>query len=447
MNAQPPTVALIDWSHLLEDFLDNIGVSFADFRDQMTGGWLFGYLDALRLAGCRTVLFCFSARVRAPIRVRHQPTGATICVLPASAVYRALRRRVLNPYALTVDEAVGVVRGPRRLWYAALRHVAPYLATPLGLLARELRRDRCVALICQEYEHARFDLCVLLGVLLRLPVYATFQGGDWQLSGLERPLRPLALRACAGLIVATASEAERLRTRYGVPAVKIARIFNPLDLSLWAAGDRASARATLELPPTALVVVWHGRINLHRKGLDLLLVAWQQLCAARPDQDLRLLLLGSGNDAPRLRAALATAELRGVRWFDQYTNDRAAIRQLLYAADVYAFPSRHEGFPVAPIEALACGLPLVAADAPGVADILDSPAPTVGGTRATGGIVVRREDVAALAGAIGRLLDDVDLRQRLGVQARQRAHDCFGLAAVGAQLRALVLAPAVEVRP
>ncbi len=63
-----PCVALIDWSHLLEDFLDNLGVSFEAFRAEMTGGWMFGYIDALRHAGCRTVLFCFSARVDEPAR-------------------------------------------------------------------------------------------------------------------------------------------------------------------------------------------------------------------------------------------------------------------------------------------------------------------------------------------------------------------------------------------
>lgn len=431
MSAPPPTIALIDWSHLLEDFLDNIGVSFAAFRDEMTGGWLFGYIDALQLAGCRVVLYTFSARVRTPLRERHGPTGATICVLPAPRAYRLIRRRVLNPYAPSVAEAVGLVAGWQRPLVAGLREIAPYLATPPWLLARELRRDGCTALICQEYEHARFDLCVLLGALLRLPVYATFQGGDWQLSRLERPLRPLTLRRSAGLIVASSSEAARLRRRYRLPQRQIAAIFNPLDLALWTDEDRVAARGALDLPPAAQVVAWHGRINLHRKGLDLLLAAWEQLTRARPERDLRLLLLGDGSDAPALRARLDAANLHGVRWLDRYTNDRAAIRRLLYAADVYAFPSRHEGFPVAPIEALACGLPLVATDAPGVPDMLGYPP--------RGGLLVAREDVAGLAAALGRVLDDPALRQRLSDEARRRACDCFSLEAVGAALRRLVV--------
>ena len=48
---RPPLVALLDWTHLLEDFLDNIGVSFEQFQREMTGGWLFGYVEALRAAG------------------------------------------------------------------------------------------------------------------------------------------------------------------------------------------------------------------------------------------------------------------------------------------------------------------------------------------------------------------------------------------------------------
>jgi hypothetical protein len=90
-------IAIVDWSHLLEDYLDNIGVSFEEFRDEMTGGWMFGYIAALRSAGCRPVLFCFSARVAQVMRYEHGPTGAPIRVLPAPQSYRRARLRVPNP--------------------------------------------------------------------------------------------------------------------------------------------------------------------------------------------------------------------------------------------------------------------------------------------------------------------------------------------------------------
>ena len=66
---------------------------------------------------------------------------------------------------------------------AALQHVAhpqlaPYLATPLRVLGRELRMMRAAALLCQEYEYPRFDACVALGRVLGVRVVATFQGGD-----------------------------------------------------------------------------------------------------------------------------------------------------------------------------------------------------------------------------------------------------------------------------
>ena len=410
-----PTVALIDWSHLVEDFLDNIGVSFEAFRTEMTGGWMFGYIDALRSAGCRTVLFCVSSQAA---RFDHVPTGATICVLPAPKSYRRARLRVPNPYAATLLEAAG----EHRLQTAFLKELIPYLATPLRALARELRREQCDVILCQDYEHARFDACVLLGRLTGRRVYGTFQGGNWQLSRFERPVRPLSLRACSGLIVGSSVEADRLRRHYGVPAGKIARIFNPLDLRIWPPVDRAEARSVLGIPREARVVAWHGRIDLHRKGLDVLAAAWAEVRRAQPGRDLRLLLLGTGRDAPALHGLFDGDP--SVCWRDEYVNDREVIRRHLAAADVYAFPSRHEGFPVAPVEALACGLPVVAADAPGVADILGAGEDAVG-------TIVPVGDAGAFARALGALLDDRDL----GVRARRRAEEHFSHESVGRELR------------
>lgn len=435
MNTQlRPTIALLHWGDLIEDFLDTIGVSFESFCNEMTGGWLFGYIDALRLAGVRTVLFCISAQVTEPMRYIHKPTGATIGVLPAPKIYNLARQQMLNPYGWTLEEVFGEVRGVNRHLLAILRDISPYLATPLQLLTRELRREGCQAILCQEYEYARFDACVLLGQLMRLPVFATFQGGDFQLSRLERPLRPLSLQACAGLIVATQTEVQRVQEHYGVPSTKIAQIFNPLDVATWKAMDRNEARAALGIPLDAQVVVNHGRIDIQRKGLDVLLEAWEQVYRDRPDKDLRLLLVGTGSDAEKLRDRIATMQLQGVIWVDEYVRDRTAIRRYLSAADVYTLPSRHEGFPVAPIEAMACGLPVVAADAPGVPDIFE-------GGEASGGLVVPRGDAAALALALGRILDNKDWGRHLGELARKRAENCFSLEAIGTQLHNFLLKP------
>jgi starch synthase len=105
---------------------------------------------------------------------------------------------------------------------------------------------------------------------------------------------------------------------------------------------------------------------------------------------------------------------------------------MLAASDVFVFSSRHEGFAVAPMEAMACGRPVVASDAPGVADLL-------AGEEKAGGLVVPKEDPKALATALGRLLDDRDLTVQLGEAARRRMVESYSLEAVG-----LILADALH---
>lgn len=432
-DAREPVVALVDFSQLVEDYLDNIGVSLDAFLGEMTGGWMFGYVAALRTAGVRTVLFVVSTRVRVPEHRRHAATGATVWVLPAPRAYRWARRRVLDPYAGSVEAACGDVRGARRALCASLMELSPYLSTPLAHLARALRRERCRAVLCQDYEHGRFDACLLLARALGLPVFATFQGGDTSLGRLERRVRGPALRACDGLVIAARREAERVRARYGVPAEKIARVFNPLDLDDWrppTAPERAAARRARGIPADARVAAWHGRVLVELKGLDVLLDAWERLARERPGRELRLLLVGTGNDRGELRRRLAGRP--DVVWVDEFVRDRARLRGYLAAADAWTLPSRREGFPVAPLEAMACALPVAAADVSGVEDILE-------GGEASGGIVVPRADPAALAAALGRLLDDPELGRALGARARKRVERFFSPEAVGAQLRRFLL--------
>jgi glycosyltransferase involved in cell wall biosynthesis len=399
---------------------------------------MFRYVEALNTVGVRVVLICMTTRVRQPTRYTHRSTGATVYMLPVPWSYRLLRRKMLRPsgpYARSVRQAFGDVRGLRTLLLPALaaaKEMVLYLTTPPAAVARVLRRERCAAIVCQEYEYPRFDVCVLVGRLLGLRVFGTFQGGDYQRSRLERFLRPLTLRACTGLIIGTQTEIRRVRNRYGLPATKVARIFNPIDLQFWRPTDQREARLALGIPLDATVVVWHGRVSLRPKGLDILLDAWERVCRDYPRRNLRLLLIGTGQDADGLRRRLTAVSCQhSVVWIDQFIHDRMAIRRYLSAADVYAFPSRHEGFPVAPLEAMACGLPIVAADVQGIPDILEQ-------GEGSGGLMVPRNDAPALAEALGRLLNDEALRQELGRRARRRIEAAFSLHVAGAQMRALL---------
>jgi glycosyltransferase involved in cell wall biosynthesis len=259
-------------------------------------------------------------------------------------------------------------------------------------------------------------------------VFGTFQGADYQLSRLERLFRPLAVRTCAGLVVGARAEADRVRRRYRLPDAKIASVFNPIDVTVWRPEDRGVARAALGIAETASVVAWHGQVQVWRKGLDTLLEAWAEIVGERPGQDLRLVLLGSGEDTAEVRRLVDVLSLEGVLLIEEWIQDRDRIRTYLSAADLYVFPSRHEGLPVSPLEAMACGLPVVGTDAQGVRDVVGDC-----------GVIVPRGDVRALVGALGVLLDQDDRRLELGRAARRRAEELFSLDAVGRRLRAFLI--------
>ena len=349
-----PTIALLPCCDVFEDFFDTIGVSFETFCNELTGGWMFNYIDALQLVGVRTVLFFVSSRVSETVRFKHAATGATVCVLPSPKIYRAYRAVRRS----TVDVSGGRIKAKAsdaqfigstpRSWLKSLKDgiksLGSYLSTPVGLLAQELRREGCNAILCQDYEYVRFDICVLLGKFMDLPVFATFQGGERLSSILEYPSRWLAMRACAGLIIATQTEIQRVRGSYGVSPAKVARIFNPMDVTTWRGIDRDKTRAALGIPSDARIVVYHGRMEIWSKGLDILLLAWKQICLERPGKNLRLLLVGTGSDAKELHQRIVNMQLQGVLWIDEYVRDRTRIQQYLSAADVYTLPSRKEGF-------------------------------------------------------------------------------------------------------
>jgi glycosyltransferase involved in cell wall biosynthesis len=413
-----PAVALLLGREVFEDEFDTLGVSLDEYEfwTEDGGGWAFGYIEALYKIGVRTVVVVWSREARKPYRRFYQQRSMAVWVLPATRTHR-VARWVAGHFRKRTG------RVARFLWLVA-RFFGHYTATPPRALARVLHHEQCGAIITQTYEYPRFDICVLFSWWLGLPVFATFQGGLPPKNRMLRWIRRRTVPNAAGLLIGSQREAADVTRRYRLPSDIVTYVPNAINQHVWTPGDQMSARAALNLPVGVPVVCWNGRVDIWQKGLDVLVEAWQLICAERPGADLRLLLLGTGPDSARLRRLIAAAGLRGVHWHSEFVLDTSVVRRHLVAADVYVLPSRHEGFAVAPLEAMACGCPVVACNAEGVTDLL-------GDGEGAGGLVVPREDPEALVKALSRLLDDRALATRLGEAARRRAVERFSTEAVG----------------
>jgi glycosyltransferase involved in cell wall biosynthesis len=243
---------------------------------------------------------------------------------------------------------------------------------------------------------------------LKLPYIVSLRGGDvpgfrpYDFARQHRLLGPLLRRVWrrAGAVVANSEGLRQLGNSFE-PNVSIQVIPNGVDLEAFHLGERAWE------PPSLLFV---GRI-VYQKGLDLLLTALGQL----KDMKWRLDLVGSGPRVERLKeqaAALGIAEHVHFRGWQT----REQLPETYRQANLFVYPSRHEGMPNAVLEAMASGLPVLATRIAGNEELVSAEA----------GILVPPEDVAALQAGLRQLLADAGLRQRMGAAARRRVEEKYG---------------------
>ncbi|MCX5200934.1 glycosyltransferase [Streptomyces sp. NBC_00237] len=155
----------------------------------------------------------------------------------------------------------------------------------------------------------------------------------------------------------------------------------------------------------AKTVVSIGRLS-HEKGVDMLLDTWAQVAPGHPDW--RLKIFGTGEDEAKLQQLAADLGITGsVDWMGR-TDD---VPQALRESSVFTLTSRDEGFPLAPMEAMASAVPCVAFDmAPGIREII---------TDGEDGYVVRPGNTAEFAARLDSLMSDRDLRDRMGTAGRE----------------------------
>jgi glycosyltransferase involved in cell wall biosynthesis len=144
--------------------------------------------------------------------------------------------------------------------------------------------------------------------------------------------------------------------------------------------------------------------------------------------DARFALVGEPD--PGHPAQIAASELE--RWHGEgvieYWGWREDMREVYRQAHLVCLPSYREGLPKALIEAAACGLPIVTCDVPGCREVVRD---------GDNGLLVPPRTVEPLAQALGRLIDDADLRARMGMRSRERAVAEFSIERVVADTLAL----------
>lgn len=169
---------------------------------------------------------------------------------------------------------------------------------------------------------------------------------------------------------------------------------------------RKQAREKYGISPDAFVLAYVGR-PVKRKGFHLLLKAWERTELGNQNH----VLLMAGCSAADCRVALDRS-IPGVKGLGYLTN----LHEFYAACDVVVLPSQHEGFGYAFLEGGAAAKPLIGTDIPGVRCAVQH--------RKTG-LLVPVNDEIALAQAIVELAYDLDLRSRLGQNARRRVEEEF----------------------
>ncbi|WP_188114153.1 glycosyltransferase family 4 protein [Streptomyces apricus] len=257
--------------------------------------------------------------------------------------------------------------------------------------------------------HAQYGYPPGLAVLdasdrLGVPAVVSIQGGDGHWVGTccttHRTAIRRVLRDTPALLIGSPSFRAEVAARHGVPAERFTVVPGATDTDRFrpVPGRRPGTAGD---PP---VLLYHGRIDVRKGVLDLLEAVRLLLAEGRR---LRLLVSGTGPDLDRLKRRARRADLVDAVEVLGPTGYHDAP-EVYRRGDVFVSPTWAEGFSNTILEAMASGLPVVSTDTVGVVDCVRD---------GVNGLLVPSRDPHALAGAVGRMVDDAPLRHRLAETA------------------------------
>ncbi|MEZ4330516.1 MAG: glycosyltransferase [Myxococcota bacterium] len=291
----------------------------------------------------------------------------------------------------------------------------------IGRLAAKLRRERIDVFHSHEFAMNVFGGAA--AVLARVRAVSTIHGKHWIADRQRRAIAYRVLdRVGVGVVAVSQDLASYLADGLGLGRSRIEVIHNGIPIPDASTTDREAVRRSLGLPAEGPLLLAVGNLYAVKDHANL-------LCALARLPGARVAIAGRGEEEANLRRLMKDLAIESRVHLLGLRDD---VVRLLAAADVFVQPSRSEGLPLAVLEAMAAGLPVVATRVGGMAEAI---------AEEETGLLVPPGDSERLADALGRLLESTALRRRMGDSARRRAVSEFSVETMARRYAALYARP------
>jgi glycosyltransferase involved in cell wall biosynthesis/SAM-dependent methyltransferase len=246
--------------------------------------------------------------------------------------------------------------------------------------------------------------------ILKIPYVLHALGSDINVYAkrnvLFKMLTHSVLKHSFHILTASESLRQEVINSFATAPQKVSVCRPTIDTELFIPGDRAKARESLNLPQESKIALYVGDITA-AKGCQLLYEAAEKITSLYPDT--LFIFLGDG---PLLGSLISRSKKSDLsdRILFAGSVPNSTVAQFMHSSDVFVLPSFSEGTPVSLLEALACGLPVIATRVGGIPELIQS---------GENGLLITPGNSEELFLSLQRILSESELREKLSQEAKK----------------------------
>ena len=296
-------------------------------------------------------------------------------------------------------------------------------------LRKIIKKEQIDILHLQLWNPASCRYAFFAATSSKVPIVVT-EHDPFALSTFKNLFKKLALRRTSKIVTISQNNRKLLTDLYPKHREKILMIHNGIDLTWWNSqllrfnheDIKEIKKKVFHAHENTLIITAVGELH-ERKGHNDLIHAMLPIIKKYPN--VKLAIIGQGKEKSNLQALIKRLDLRRHVALVGYQD---LIPPLLASSDIFVLPSRREAFGFVKVEAMACGLPIVATKVGGVPEIVQ---------HEKNGLLARAEDPESLSKAILRLIEDPDLRAQLAKAGKRSVEAHFSAKEMASQYQKL----------